>query len=38
MVKAAIFIAAEVARFPTLLYVNEFGMNRLKDVLGIQPK
>lgn len=37
-IKAAIFIAAEVARFSTLLYGNEFGMDNLKDVLGIQPK
>jgi AhpD family alkylhydroperoxidase len=35
-IKAAIFIAAEVARFSTLLYGNEFGMDNLKDVLGIQ--
>lgn len=37
-IKAAIFIAAEVARFSTLLYGNEFGMDNLKNVLGIQPK
>ncbi|MEK9603757.1 MAG: carboxymuconolactone decarboxylase family protein [Flavobacteriaceae bacterium] len=37
-IKAAIFIAAEVARFSTLLYGNEFGMDNLKDVMGIQPK
>ncbi len=36
-IKAAIFIAAEVARFSTLLYGNEFGMDNLKEVLGIQP-
>ncbi|MGB0395135.1 MAG: carboxymuconolactone decarboxylase family protein [Flavobacteriaceae bacterium] len=37
-IKAAIFIAAEVARFSTLLYGNEFGMDNLKGALGIQPK
>lgn len=36
-IKAAVFIAAEVARFSTLLYGNEFGMDNLKNVLGIQP-
>lgn len=36
-IKAAIFIAAEVARFSTLLYGNEFGMDNLKNILGIQP-
>lgn len=35
-IKAAIFIAAEVARFSTLLYGNEFGMDRLKGILGIE--
>ena len=34
-IKAAIFIAAEVARFSTLLYGNEFGMDNLRDALGI---
>ena len=37
-IKAPIFIAAEVARFSTLLYGNEFGMDNLKDVFGIQLK
>tara|TARA_B100001057_G_scaffold492254_1_gene584300 strand:+ start:279 stop:488 length:210 start_codon:yes stop_codon:yes gene_type:complete len=37
-IKAAIFIAAEVACFSTLLYGNEFGMDNLKGVLGIQSK
>jgi AhpD family alkylhydroperoxidase len=37
-IKAAIFIAAEVARFSTLLYGNEFGMDNLKNILGIQPE
>ena len=37
-IKAAIFIAAEVARFSTLLYGNEFGMDNLKGLLGIQPE
>lgn len=36
-IKAAIFIAAEIARFSTLLYGNEFGMDNLKNILGIQP-
>ena len=36
-IKAAIFIAAEVARFSSLLYGNEFGMDNLKSILGIQP-
>ena len=35
-IKAAIFIAAEVARFSTLLYGNEFGMDNLRGALGIQ--
>ena len=35
-IKAAIFIAAEVARFSSLLYGNEFGMDKLKSILGIQ--
>ena len=37
-IKTAIFIAAEVARFSTLLYGNEFGMDNLKNILGIQPE
>ena len=37
-IKAAIFIAAEVARFSSLLYGNEFGMDNLKNILGIQPE
>ena len=37
-IKAAIFIAAEVARFSTLLYGNEFGMDNLRDALGIQSE
>ena len=37
-IKAAIFIAAEVARFSTLLYGNEFGMDNLRGALGIQSK
>ncbi len=35
-VKAAIQIAAEVARFSTLLYGNEFGQDELKKVLKIE--
>ena len=37
-IKAAIFIAAEVARFSTLLYGNDFGLQNLKVSLEIQPK
>lgn len=37
-IKAAIFIAAEVARFSTLLYGNEFGIDNLKSMLGIQSE
>lgn len=37
-IKAAIFITAEVARFSKLLYGNEFGMDNLKNILGIQPE
>ena len=37
-IKAAIFIAAEIARFSTLLYGNEFGMEKLNAVLGIQSE
>ena len=37
-IKAAIFIAAEIARFSTLLYGNEFGMDNLKNILGIQSE
>lgn len=37
-IKAATFIAAKVARFSTLLYGNEFGMYKLKGVIGIQFK
>ena len=37
-IKAAIFIAAEVARFSTLLYGNEFGMDNLRDALGIRSE
>ena len=37
-IKAAIFIAAEVARFSTLLYGNEFGMDNLRDALGIHSE
>ena len=37
-IKTAIFIAAEVARFSTLLYGNEFGMDNLRDALGIQSE
>ena len=37
-IKAAVFIAAEVARFSTLLYGNEFGMDNLKNVLGIESE
>ena len=37
-IKAAIFIAAEVARFSTLLYGNEFGMDNLRGALGIQSE
>ena len=35
-IKAAVQIAAEVARFSILLYGNEFGQEKLKDVLGIE--
>lgn len=35
-IKAAIQIAAEVARFSTLLYGNEFGQDELKKVLKIE--
>ena len=37
-IKTAIFIVAEVARFSTLLYGNEFGMDNLRDALGIQSE
>ena len=35
-IKTAIQIAAEVARFSTLLYGNEFGQDELKKVLKIE--
>ena len=35
-IKAAIQVAAEVARFSTLLYGNEFGQQNLKNILGIE--
>lgn len=34
-IKAAIQIAAEISRFSTLLYGNEFGLERLNQILGI---
>ena len=37
-IKAAIQIAAEVARFSTLLYGNEFGQDELKKILKIDEK
>ena len=37
-IKAAIFIAAEIARFSSLLYGNEFGMDNMRAVLEIQPE
>ena len=33
-IKAAIQIAAEVARFSTLLYGNEFSMEELNKIIG----
>jgi len=33
-IKAAVQIAAEVARFSTLLYGNEFGQEKLKNMLN----
>ena len=35
-IKAAIQIAAEVARFSILLYGNEFGQDELKKILKIE--
>ena len=35
-IKAAIQLAAEVARFSTLLYGNEFGQQKLKNILGVE--
>ena len=35
-IKAAIQIAAEISRFSTLLYGNDFGMDNLKKVLGAE--
>ena len=35
-IKAAIQVAAEVARFSTLLYGNEFGQQNLKNILGVE--
>ena len=35
-IKAAIQIAAEVARFSTLLYGNDFGQDELKKILKIE--
>ena len=35
-IKAAIQVAAEVARFSTLLYGNEFGQQKLKNILGVE--
>ncbi len=37
-VKTAIQIAAEVARFSTLLYGNEFGQDELKKILKIEEQ
>ncbi|MEC8627155.1 MAG: carboxymuconolactone decarboxylase family protein [Bacteroidota bacterium] len=34
-IKAAIQIAAEISRFSTLLYGNDFGLERLNQILGI---
>ena len=33
-IKAAIQIAAEIQRFSTLLYGNEFGMDKLNKIIG----
>ena len=33
-IKAAIQIAAEIQRFSTLLYGNEFGINKLNKIIG----
>ena len=33
-IKAAVQIAAEIQRFSTLLYGNEFGMERLNKIIG----
>tara|TARA_B100001094_G_C17524715_1_gene481775 strand:+ start:162 stop:302 length:141 start_codon:yes stop_codon:yes gene_type:complete len=35
-IKAAIQVAAEVARFSTLLHGNEFGQQNLKNILGVE--
>lgn len=35
-IKAAIQVSAEVARFSTLLYDNEFGQQKLKNILGVE--
>ena len=34
-IKAAIQIAAEIQRFSTLLYGNDFGVERLEKILGV---
>ena len=34
-IKAAIQIAAEIQRFSTLLYGNDFGIERLEKILGV---
>ena len=33
-IKAAVQIAAEIQRFSTLLYGNDFGMDKLKKAIG----
>ena len=35
-IKTAIQIAAEIQRFSILLYGNEFGLERLNEVLGVE--
>jgi alkylhydroperoxidase/carboxymuconolactone decarboxylase family protein YurZ len=35
-IKAAVQIAAEIARFSTLLYGNEFSEEELKKVIGME--
>ena len=35
-IKAAIQVSAEVSRFSILLYGNEFGQQKLKNILGVE--
>ena len=37
-IKAAIQIAAEIQRFSTLLYGNEFGIEKLEKIIGKESK